>query len=482
MLRIRKKRAEKAQQEASPEPPTTAAAPTAETVEPPAAVPAEPSKEEVARATQRRNELAEVKGRLHRQLLERLDLAKFERDSKDHRGQIRRVLMELVSRSANVLDSRQRERIVSEVLDETFGLGPLEELLADPSVSDILVNGPRQVFVERAGTLELTQVSFRDDEHLLQIIDRIVSSVGRRCDESCPMVDARLADGSRVNAIVPPLALDGPALSIRRFGVKPIKIEDLLRFGSLTPEMVEFLAAVVKARLNVLIVGGTGSGKTTLLNTLSSFIQDTDRVVTIEDAAELQLQQLHVVRLETRPPNIEGRGEVTARDLLRNSLRMRPERIIIGEVRGAESLDMLQAMNTGHEGSMTTVHANTTRDAISRIETMVTMAGVDLSMRAVRQQFASAINTVILVNRLTGGQRRVMKIAEVTGMEGDVITMQDLFEYEQVGVSSEGKAVGRFRATGLRSRYLERMHSHGLNISPEMFERRVLLSDVPGES
>ena len=484
MLRIRKrKKKESAEPDnGRPGPPAGGAASKNEpAAAPPAPSPMEQSREDIARAAQRRNEMAEIKGRLHRQLIERLDLSKFQKDSTEHRDRIQEVLMDLVSRSAKVLDSRHRERIVSEVLDETFGLGPLEELLSDKYVTDILVNGAHQVFVERAGMLELTNVSFRDDEHLLQIIDRIVSSVGRRCDESCPMVDARLEDGSRVNAIVRPLALDGPALSIRRFGVNPIRIDDLLSFSSITPEMVEFLSTAVRAKLNCLIVGGTGSGKTTLLNAMSSFIQEEDRIVTIEDAAELQLQQTHVVRLETRPPNIEGRGEVTARDLLKNSLRMRPDRIIIGEVRSGEALDMLQAMNTGHEGSMTTVHANTTRDAIARIETMVSMSGVELTMRAVRQQFASAIHIIVLVNRLIGGRRRVIKISEVTGMEGDVITMQDLFEYDQVGIDTDGKAVGRFQATGLRSRYLDHMLVRGLSISPELFERRVLLSDVPGE-
>ncbi len=449
---------------------------------PPGGAPADHNKDEMIRAVQRRRELAEIKSRLHRQLLDRLDLSRFEKDSPDHRAQIRMVLTDLVSREGSVLDARQRERLVNEVLDETFGLGPLEELLADHSISDILVNGPRQVFIERDGQLALSSVTFRDDEHLLQVIDRIVSSVGRRIDEACPMVDARLSDGSRVNAIIPPLALDGPSLSIRRFGLNPITIDDLVAYGSITPEIVGFLSAAVKAKLNILIVGGTGSGKTTLLNTLSSFIPETDRLVTIEDAAELQLQQTHVVRLETRPPNIEGKGQVTSRDLLRNALRMRPDRIIIGEVRGAESLDMLQAMNTGHEGSMTTVHANTTRDAVARIETMVGMAGVDLTLRGIRQQFASAIDLIVLVQRLTGGPRRVVRVSEVQGMEGDVITMQDIFTYEQVGLNANGKAVGRFKATGIRSRYLDRMESLGLTVSPQLFERRLLLSDVPGEA
>jgi len=473
MLKIRKKNQDTAEKESPPELVKTSEA------QPPVTSPAaETSIDEVSRQAQRRKTLTDLKSRLHRQLLERLDLSKFEKDSPDHRAQIRQVLIDLVSREVKVMDNRTRDRIVNEVLDETFGLGPLEELLADHSITDILVNGPRQVFVERQGQLQLSSVSFRDNQHLIQIIDRIVSKVGRRCDENSPMVDARLQDGSRVNAIIPPLAIDGPSLSIRRFGLSPIKIDNLVSYKSITPEMVGFLSAAVKAKLNLLIVGGTGSGKTTLLNCCSGFIPDTDRVVTIEDAAELQLQQRHVVRLETRPPNIEGKGQVTARDLVVNCLRMRPDRIIVGEVRGGEALDMMQAMNTGHDGSMTTVHANTTRDAIARIETMVGMAGMDLPMKAIRQQFASAINIVVLAQRLTGGPRKVVRISEIQGMEGDVITMQDIFSYEQTGLDSEGRAVGRFIATGIRSKYLDQMAAQGIELSPALFDRRVLLSDV----
>ncbi len=475
MLKLRKKGEENKSSERPGPPVTTPPVPAVMPIAPPT-IP-EAVKEDQNRLMQRRRELTEIKGRLHRRLLDRLDLYKFQKDSPDHRAQIRTVLLELVAEEATVLDARLRERLVSEVLDETFGLGPLEELLADHTISDILVNGPRQVFVERQGKLSLSGVTFRDNDHVMQIIDRIVSSVGRRCDETCPMVDARLPDGSRVNAIIPPLALDGPSISIRRFGLNPITIDDLLAYRAITPEIVGFLAAAVKARLNMVIVGGTGSGKTTLLNCVSSFIPEGDRVVTIEDAAELQLQQAHVVRLETRPPNIEGKGEITARDLVRNSLRMRPDRVIVGEVRGGESLDMLQAMNTGHEGSMTTVHANSTRDAVARIETMVGMAGIDLPARAIRQQMSSAIQLMVQVQRLTGGPRRVVRITEVQGMEGEVITMQDLFAYEQTGLSSEGKAVGRFVSTGIRSKFIDRMASMGAHVPPEVFERRILMED-----
>jgi pilus assembly protein CpaF len=423
-------------------------------------------REQTIRQAQRRREMAEIKARLHRQLVERVDLSRFKADSQDHRAQLRKTLTDLVVQQTTVLDARQRERLVAEVLDETFGLGPLEALLADPTVTDILINGPREVYIERHGRLEESSVSFRDDDHLTQIIHRIVSRVGRRVDESSPMVDARLPDGSRVNAIIPPLALDGPAMSIRRFGQQPMRIDDMLQYGSVVPEIVDFLAAAVQSKLNVLIVGGTGSGKTTLLNCLSSFIPTGDRVVTIEDAAELQLQQKHVVRLETRPANIEGRGEVTSRQLLKNALRMRPDRIIMGEVRGPEALDMLQAMNTGHEGSMTTLHANSTRDALS------------LTMRSIRQQFASAIHLIVQVRRLTGGPRRVVKVSEIQGMEGETITMQDLFKYEQAGLDTQGRAKGRFVATGLRSQFLERMNHCGLKVPASMFERRVIKGDA----
>jgi pilus assembly protein CpaF len=353
----------------------------------------------------------------------------------------------------------------------------LELLLKDEKIGDIMINGPRHVFIEKAGRIQRTDISFRDNEHLLQIIDRIVSRVGRRVDETSPMVDARLPNGSRVNAIIPPLALDGPVLTIRMFGSKPLNKEDLLRFKAFTPEMLFLLEACMKARLNVIISGGTGSGKTTLLNTLSSFIQDDHRIVTIEDAAELQLQQEHVVRLETRPPNIEGRGAVTATDLVKNALRMRPDRIIIGECRGAETLDMIQAMNTGHEGSMTTVHANTPRDALSRLETMISMAGLELPIRALRQQFASAVDLIIQASRLQGGPRKVTSITEVIGMEGDTILMQEIFAFRQAGVDANGRAHGEFIATGIRPTFMSRLEYAGCRLPPELFHQRVLLKD-----
>lgn len=422
--------------------------------------------------------LQEIKNRIHRKLVEKLDLSQMESEDKETmREQVREVISALADEEEAILNYNDKQRLINEVLDEVFGLGPLEVLLKDPTITDILVNGPYKVYVERRGRLELTDVKFKDDAHLLHIIDKIVSAVGRRCDEVSPMVDARLPDGSRVNAVIPPLAIDGPALSIRRFGVDPITIEDLIRFKSITPEMVAFLDACVKARLNIIVLGGTGSGKTTLLNNLSRFIPPTERIVTIEDAAELILQQPHVVRLESRPPNIEGKGQVTIRDLLINALRMRPDRIIVGECRGAETLDMLQAMNTGHDGSLTTIHANSPRDAIARVETMVSMAGFDLPVKAIRQQFASAVNLLVQAARLTGGPRRVMSITEVTGMEGDMVTLQDIFVYKQEGVSPEGKAYGRFYATGIRPTFLERIKSFGIDIDPSMFEPRELMRD-----
>src|SRR5215207_3296686 len=369
------------------------------------------------------------------------------------------------------------ERLIEEVLDETFGLGPLEFLLKDHTISDIMINGPKNIYVERRGKLEKTSVEFRDNAHLLQIIDRIVSKVGRRVDEVCPMVDARLQDGSRVNAIIPPLALDGAAVSIRRFGANPLKLEDLLNYKAFTPEMVMLLEGASKARLNMVIAGGTGSGKTTLLNTLSSFIPGHERIVTIEDAAELQLQQDHVVRLETRPANIEGKGQITARDLVKNALRMRPERIIIGECRGPETLDMLQAMNTGHEGSMTTLHANTPRDAVARIETMVAMGGIELPIKALRQQVASAVDLMIQVNRLQGGPRKVTSITEVLNLEQETIIMQEIFRYRQLGIDQNGRAFGQFEATGVRPTFMPRLESAGIRLPPNLFAERVLLRD-----
>jgi pilus assembly protein CpaF len=371
----------------------------------------------------------------------------------------------------------ERERLIDEVLDETFGFGPLEMLLKDPTISDILINGPHKIYVERRGKLEKTDVKFRDNDHLLQIIDRIVSKVGRRVDETSPMVDARLPDGSRVNAIIPPLALDGPTMSIRRFGANPLKLEDLLNFKAFTPEMAMLKEACIKARLNIIISGGTGCGKTTLLNTLSSFIPADERIVTIEDAAELQLQQDHIVRLETRPSNIEGKGEVTTRDLVRNALRMRPDRIVIGECRGAEALDMLQAMNTGHEGSLTTLHANNPRDAQARLETMIMMGGFELPIKAMRQQISSAVDVIIQANRLQGGPRKVTSITEVMNMEQDVIIMQDIFRFKQLGIDQNGRAFGQFEATGVRPSFVNRLETAGIKLPSNLFQERVLLRD-----
>lgn len=430
------------------------------------------------RMDERFEQMQYLKGRIHRKLIDRLDLTKLETDqSSNQREEIKQIISELADEEEAILNYSDRQRLIGEVIDEVFGLGPLEVILKDNAVTDILVNGPKQVYVERRGVLELTEVQFKDNEHLLHVIDKIVSAVGRRCDEVSPMVDARLPDGSRVNAVIPPLAIDGPAISIRRFGVDPVRIEDLLEYKSITPEIVEFLDACVKARLNILIVGGTGSGKTTLLNNLSGFIPHDERIVTIEDAAELILQQPHWVRLESRPPNIEGKGQVTIRDLLINALRMRPDRIIVGEVRGAEALDMLQAMNTGHDGSMTTVHANSPRDAISRIETMVSMAGFDLPIKAIRQQFASAVNVLVQGARLPGGPRRITQVSEVTGMEGDTITLQDIFMYKQEGVDAARKAYGSFWATGLRPSFMDRLDAFGVGIAGEMFEPRILMKD-----
>ncbi|UCC30721.1 MAG: CpaF family protein [Phycisphaerales bacterium] len=418
-----------------------------------------------------------LKMRLHRKLIDQLDLARMTGDDDVLREQVKELVSNLADQENTLLNFNERQRLISEVLDETFGLGPLEVLLADPTITDILVNGPKQVYVERRGMLETTEVEFRDNAHLMHIIDKIVSAVGRRCDETCPLVDARLADGSRVNAVIPPLAIDGPSMSIRRFGTDPLTWDDYVSYRSVTPEMRDFLAACVRSRLNVLVVGGTGSGKTTLLNNLSSFIPDSERIVTIEDAAELQLRQPHMVRLETRPANIEGKGRIAVRDLLVNSLRMRPDRIVVGECRGPETLDMLQAMNTGHDGSLTTIHANTNRDAVARVETMVMMAGFELPLRAIRQQFASAINVIVQARRLSGGARKVVSVTEVTGMEGDMITMQDIFAFEQLGVATSGKAFGQFIATGIRPSFLDRLKSTGCELSQEMFTRRALMTD-----
>jgi pilus assembly protein CpaF len=386
---------------------------------------------------------------------------------------VRQAVISLIDCEQTLLSSLERQQISEEVLDEVFGLGPLEPLLQDPTISDILVNGYKQVYVERNGLLELTNVGFRDDSHLLRIIDKIVSQVGRRVDESTPMVDARLSDGSRVNAIVPPLAVDGPLLSIRRFGTDKLMPQDLVEKKALTAGMMEILEAAVKAKLNLIIAGGTGAGKTTLLNALSAFISPKERIVTIEDAAELQLKQPHVVRLETRPPNLEGQGAVRQRQLLINSLRMRPDRIVVGEVRGEEALDMLQAMNTGHDGSLTTVHANSPRDAISRMEVMVSLANANMQMVSIRQQVASAVHVLVQAARLSDGSRRVMNITEVTGMEGDMITLQDIFVFEKRGVSPDGKVLGRFCATGIRPKFADKLLAAGLHLAPELFDQSV---------
>jgi pilus assembly protein CpaF len=420
----------------------------------------------------------ELKRLIHGKLVDKLDLSRVsDLAGETLRREIRLVVERLCDTENPLLNRMERERLIDEVLDETFGFGPLEALLQDPTISDILVNGPYKVFVERRGKLEKSDVKFRDNDHLLQIIDRIVSKVGRRVDETSPMVDARLPDGSRVNAIIPPLALDGPSMSVRRFGSNPLKLEDLLNYKAFTPEMAMLLEAAIKARLNIVISGGTGCGKTTLLNTLSSFIPSDERIITIEDAAELQLQQDHIVRLETRPPNIEGKGQVTTRDLVRNALRMRPERIIIGECRGAEALDMLQAMNTGHSGSMTTLHANSTRDAQARLETMVMMTGMELPIKAMRQQISSAVDLIVQANRLQGGPRKVTSITEVMNMEQDVIIMQDIFRYKQLGIDQNGRAYGQFEATGVRPSFMARLEAAGMKLPANLFQERVLLRD-----
>ncbi|HEY6120274.1 MAG TPA: CpaF family protein [Pyrinomonadaceae bacterium] len=413
----------------------------------------------------------EMKARLHRLLINRMDLTKLgSLEPEQLHNEVARLAAALLAQEDTPLSTVERERLIHEVRHELFGLGPLEQLLADTSISDILVNSPYNVYIERAGKLERTNIEFRDTEHLMRVIERIVSSVGRRIDESSPMVDARLKDGSRVNAIIPPLSLDGPVLSIRRFGVEPLRMDKLIEKAALTPDMAHMFEMCVHARLNILISGGTGAGKTTLLNALSANIPAGERIVTIEDSAELQMQQPHVVRLETRPPNIEGKGEVNQRDLVKNALRMRPDRIVIGEVRGAEAIDMLQAMNTGHDGSLTTIHANTPRDALARLETMIQMTGMRLSDKAMRQQIASAVNMVIQVARLSDGTRRVTSISELTGMEGDTITMQEVFKYERQGVDKDGRVIGRFRPTGVRPRFAERLKLYGLQLPRSFFE------------
>ena len=419
--------------------------------------------------------LQKIKVDIHHKLLEVLDL------NEARKIPVEQLHEECSNRVDALLNAKQypmsgpdKQRLLREVMDEVFGFGPIEVLLRDPYVSDILVNGPHQVYIEKRGQLEKTKVTFMDDKHLMRIINRIGSNVGRRIDESTPMLDARLPDGSRVNAIIPPLSLDGPMVSIRRFGTNPIDIHKLIELNTLTEEMAFFMKACVQCRMNILISGGTGTGKTTFLNAISKWIPGSERVITIEDAAELQLQQEHVIRLETRPPNIEGEGQVTQRDLVRNTLRMRPDRIIVGEVRGGETLDMLQAMNTGHEGSMTTVHANNPRDALRRLENMVSMAGINYPIRAIREQLSSALDVLIHLKRMTGGRRKVVKIVEITSMEGDTICLHDIFEYNQTGVDEEGHACGQFEACGVRPLLLNRLQAKGAEVPIDLFKRRVL--------
>jgi pilus assembly protein CpaF len=416
----------------------------------------------------------QVKADLHRKILDRLDLEKLGRTPGDTaRDEVLQLIRNAVNSEAVPLSFTERERLSREILDEIFGLGPLEPLLKDPSISDILVNGHKKVFVERAGKIETTGLSFKDDAHLMQIIDRIVSRVGRRVDESSPMVDARLPDGSRVNAIIPPLAIDGPCLSIRRFGRDPLTARNMIENKTLMEPMLQLLSQMVKGRLNIVVSGGTGAGKTTLLNVLSHYIPNSERIVTIEDAAELQLKQEHVVRLETRPPNIEGKGAVRQRQLVINSLRMRPDRIVVGEVRGEEAFDMLNAMNTGHEGSLTTIHANTPRDALARLENMLSMANLNLPERAMRQQIASAIHGVVQISRLSDGTRKVLSISEVTGLENAMVVMQDIFVFDRVGIDEGGKVHGSFRATGVRPKFAERLATAGCRLPLTMFEARL---------
>jgi pilus assembly protein CpaF len=426
---------------------------------------------EIKRTSLSFKEYQELKSSVHRDLISRVDLERVANQRDDHtRGQVLSVIQDLVANLKTPLSGRERERLALEVLDEVFGLGPLEPVLQDPAVSDILVNGPRQVYVERGGILEESNIMFKDNAHLMNIIDKIVSAVGRRVDESSPMVDARLADGSRVNVIIPPLAIDGPHISIRRFGHIPITEDDLLKNQTLTKPMLELLRAAVRARINVVISGGTGAGKTTLLNVLSGYISEKERIVTIEDSAELQLKQRHCVRLETRPANIEGSGSIMQRQLVINSLRMRPDRIVVGEVRGEEALDMLQAMNTGHDGSMTTVHANSPRDAIARIETMALMANLNLPEKAVRRQIASAIQLIVQIARFTDGSRRVTHVTEISGMEDDVVSLQDVFVFDKQGISPDGRVMGAFTATGVRPNFSERLNASGISVLASWFE------------
>jgi pilus assembly protein CpaF len=415
----------------------------------------------------------ELKSRVHNRLFDLLDLTRMSKVSEERtRSDVEAATKRILAEESVLLTLEDQAQLVREIQDEVFGLGPLEPLLADPTVTDILVNGHQQIYVERRGKIETTVARFKDDAHLMRIIEKIVSAVGRRIDETSPMVDARLADGSRVNVIVPPLALDGPSMSIRRFGTDPLREQDLVDEGSVTPEIFELLRGVIQARLNVLISGGTGSGKTTMLNVMSSFIPEDERIVTIEDSAELLLKQEHVVRLETRPANLEGNGQISQRELVINSLRMRPDRIVVGEVRGGEALDMLQAMNTGHDGSLTTVHANTPRDALTRIETMVAMSGLEIPQRAVRNQLASAIDVVIQLERLSDGKRKLTSFQEVTGMEGDIVTMQEIFTVERKGIDADRRVLAEVVPTGIRPRFAERLLLAGIDLPDTLFNRR----------
>ena len=417
-----------------------------------------------------RDKHTELKVELHQRLLDLINLSVLDNMSRAQiEAEVGDIVHEELAKQNHALNNAERKSLVSDVLDELLGLGPIEPLLKDPTITDILINGHSQVFVERFGVLEATAVRFKDEKHLLRIIQKIVSAVGRRIDESSPMVDARLADGSRVNAIVSPLAIDGASMSIRKFARVPISMDRLIEIGSIPAAVAEVLQAVVRARRNVLISGGTGSGKTTMLNAMSAYVDGRERIVTIEDSAELQLQQEHVVRLETRPPNIEGKGEIAQRDLVKNALRMRPDRIIVGEVRAGEAFDMLQAMNTGHDGSMTTVHANSARDALSRVEQMIGMSGIDIPPRAARSQIASALHVVLQIGRLSDGRRKLLSLSELTGMEGEVVTMQEIFRFRQTGVSPEGQVLGKFEATGVRPKFIEQVMAHGVTLSAELF-------------
>ncbi|WP_374291663.1 CpaF family protein [Paenirhodobacter enshiensis] len=443
---------------APPPVPTTAAAPGAK-----------PQQSE--KDAKRKDRMQELKVELHKQLLENLNLSALEHASEaDLKSEIAAISTEAMTSMSVALNAQERSSLFQELYDEVMGLGPLEPLLKDETVSDILVNGPKQIFVERGGKLQMTDITFKDERHLLRIIDKIVSAVGRRVDESNPYVDARLADGSRFNAMVPPIAVDGSLVSIRKFKKDKLSIDELVRFGAFTEQMAAYLQAAVATRLNIIVSGGTGSGKTTTLNALSSFIDNSERILTIEDTAELQLQQVHVGRMESRPANVEGRGAVTQRDCLRNALRMRPDRIIVGETRGEEVIDMLQAMNTGHDGSMTTIHANSARDAVSRLENMVAMAGIEMPIKAVRAQIASAVNLIVQVSRLQDGSRRMVSITELTGMEGEVISMQEIFRYDRLGLAPDGKIIGRFTATGVRSHYSERFRQWGYDLPAEIYD------------